>query len=65
MHLYTGISVKHSKIVDSHSYFVNLTPYKNVSKEVTGLVGGLLAAKKKLDLPLTGYLLAIARYESR
>ena len=64
MHLYTGISVKNSKIVDSHSYSVNLTLYKNVSKEVTGLAEGLLAAKKKLDLPLTGYLLTIARYES-
>ena len=65
MHLYTGISVKNSKIFHSHSYFVNLTLYKNVSKEVTGEVGGLLAVKKKLDLPLTGYLLTIARYESR
>lgn len=65
MHLYTGISVKNSKIFHNHSYFVNLTPYKNVSKEVPGVVGGLLAVKEKLDLPLTGYLLTIARYESR
>lgn len=38
---------------------MNLTLYKNVSKEVTGLAVGLLAAKKKLNLPLTGYFLAI------
>lgn len=57
--LYTGISDINNETFHSHSYFVNLTLYKNVSKEVTGLAVGLLAAKKKLNLPLTGYFLAI------
>lgn len=55
----------YSEIFHSGSYFVNFILHKNVSKKVTDLAIGLLAAKKKLNLPLTGYLLSIAGYEGR